>query len=468
MQNLGFVQLAVLIMVGLNLLMVVLTVGVKALRSLRIRWMKAKIEKFEPALDEGVITGQVPSELRRLRGWDQDLLATLIIEYMTLLRGAERERLVQLAAEVGLIKRYFDRLSSRRRWQRARAAENLGYLGGPEAVGPLKELLADPDETIRAVAARAVARIGTLEAARALAGTLDDPSGLTRLRVAENLARVGPLAVEPLVEVLTYETTPAVADQGVTVPRTGALRDLRDLAGTLTTGPSRLTHPEVETDPSRAGPTAMKPSVEIPTTRKEQAPTMAAEVLGNLRAAEARPALRWAILNRENVDLKAQAALALGKIGNPEDVPTLLALCEDEEWPVRAQAVNALGMIGETSTIPTLQRLATDQEWWVRLNAARALANMGSAGERALVEVLEGPDHFARHRAASTLEAQGVTRRMVGELSIPDKKGEHARRTIRAIIQAGATKHLRRLARTMPDDENRRTLQAMLAEADEP
>jgi HEAT repeat protein len=408
MQSLGFVQLAVLIMVGLNLLMVALTLGVKTLGSFKVRWTKSKTQMFEPALDESVISAKVSPELKGLNSWEQDLLATLIIEYMGLLRGTERERLAQLAVEVGLVKRYFGKLGSRRRWQRARAVENLGYLGGPDAVGSLKELLADSDETIRAVAARALARIGTSEAARALAGTLDDPSGLTRVRIAENLARVGSLAVEPLIEILTTRKR-----------------------------------------------------------RRRRAPIMAAQVLGNLRAAEARPALRWAICHGENVDLKAQAARALGKIGNTEDVPTLLELCEDEEWPVRAQVANSLGMIGEISTIPSLQRLTTDQEWWVRLNATRALANMGQGGERALLEVLEGPDRFARHWAAATLEAQGVTRRMVGELAAPDKKSEYARRTIHAILQSGVTKHLRHLTQTMPDGENRHILQTMLKDADQ-
>ena len=404
MQNLGLLQLAVWIIVGLNLLMVALTIGAKALRSLQRRWKKAKIKKLELALDECVMTGKVSPELQRLSSWEQDLLATLMIEYMALLWGAERDRLVQLAAEVGLVKRYFGLLGSWRRWKRARAAENLGYLSGPEAVDPLKKLLADTDETVRAVAARALARMGTSGAAWALAGILDDPSGLTRLRVAENLARVGPLAVEPLVQTLS--------------------------------------------------------------TQKRQASTMAAQVLGNLRAAQARPALRWAVLHGEDVNLRAQATLALGKIGNTEDVPTLRALCEDEEWPVRAQAASSLGMIGEISSIPTLQKLMSDWEWWVRLNAARALANMGSAGEHALVEVLEGPDRYARDQAAATLEARRATRRLVGELAAPDEQGQHARRTIRAVIQAGATRHLRRLTQTMPDGENRRILQGMLEEAD--
>lgn len=73
---------------------------------------------------------------------------------------------------------------------------------------------------------------------------------------------------------------------------------------------------------------------------------MAVRVLGYLRAAEAREALRRAARHGQEDDLRAQATLALGKIGDPEDVPTLLESTRDESWPVRAQAANALGMIG--------------------------------------------------------------------------------------------------------------------------
>jgi HEAT repeat protein len=327
-------------------------------------------------------------------------------------RGSGKEYLMRLADRLGLVDRYLTELNSRRRWRRAQAAEYLGYFGGERSVRPIGELLADPDETVRAVAARALARTGTSEAAPILAGTLDDPSELTRLRVAENLERIGRPAVEPLVEVLESSRG---ANEG---PLHG--------------------------------------------------PIQAARVLGQLRASEARPALGEAALRGKDVNLRAQATLALGKVGDPEDVPKLLESCEDEAWPVRAQAANALGMIGDISTIPMLQKLMTDQEWWVRLNASRALANMGLVGERALIEVLEGPDRFARQRAAATLEAQGVTRQMVEELAARDKRGERAQRVVRALIHAGVTKHLERLARTMPDGENRRALRTMLAEAGEP
>jgi HEAT repeat protein len=177
-------------MAVLNVFMVALTLGTKAARSLSKRRTKSSTRKLESALDSSLATGEVHPDLGRLNSREKDLLALLIVEYLSVLSGTEKERLVRLAREAGLVKSYFARLGARNRWRKARAAENLGYFGGPEAAGPLTGLLLHPDETVRAVAARALARLGTEEAASALASTLNDPSELTRLRMAENLERV--------------------------------------------------------------------------------------------------------------------------------------------------------------------------------------------------------------------------------------------------------------------------------------
>jgi HEAT repeat protein len=166
-------------------------------------------------------------------------------------------------------------------------------------------------------------------------------------------------------------------------------------------------------------------------------------------------------------DIRAQATLALGKIGDPEDVPGLLQASADEFWPVRAQVASSLGMIGELSTIPTLQRLTVDKEWWVRMNSSRALANMGPVGERALAQLLESEDNFARDRAAAALEERGITRRAVRELTAPDERGERARAMVRTLVRAGAVRYLERLARTLPDERTRVALRQTMEEARE-
>lgn len=308
MQNLGFIIWIVVIMLLLNVLVVSLTLGTKTARVFGKRSTKRRTEKLEAALDTSLETGEVHPDLKGLGSRDLDVLASLLIEYLSVLRGAERERLVGLAAEAGLKKAYSRRIGAPGRWRKARAAENLGYFGGPPAVASLIRLLSHPDETLRAVAARALARIGTPEAVEALAQTLNDPSELTRLRMAENLERIGRPAVSPLVEVLE-----------------GARGEVE---------PERL-----------------------------NGPVQAARVLGGLRALEARPTLVHAALHENSVDFRAKSSLALGKIGDPEDIPTLLKAAEDEAWPVRAQAASSLGMIGEVSTIPALQRLTVDREW---------------------------------------------------------------------------------------------------------
>ena len=400
MQGLSLIVAAILLMVAFNLLMVLATVGAKVLRSLNERRLRARRERLEPALYDFLATGEIPPALHRTK--DFDVLSFLIVELLTVLRGSDQDRLMRLTHELGLVRRDIGRLRSRQRWRRARAAENLGYFGGPDAAGPLGELLSDEDETVRAVAARALSRIGTQEAAYALARTLNDPSELTSLRAAENLERIGSLAVEPLIGLLDSD--------------------------------------------------------------ERRAQVLAARILGNLRVSEARPALRRVILRRWNTDLRAQATLALGKIGDPADIPTMLEACNDNSWPVRVQAANALGMIGEVSTIPTLERLMADPEWWVRSNAGRALVNMGPEGERALVKVLEGPDRFARDRAAATLEGRGVIRRVVGELLEPGERGRAARAMVRAMVRAGTTRHLVYLAK-MGADEERRVLREVIAES---
>ena len=393
----------------LNAAMIVLTLGLKVARTAHQRRLRASSERFEAALNDLILTGSADDVLLRPNRRDMDLLATKMVEYLSLLRGEQRARLADLAERAGLVRKFFYRLRSRNRWRKAQAAESLGYFGGPEAVGPVSSLLSYDDETVRAVAARALARIGTPEAAEKLAVTLNDPSELTRLRMAENLERLGGVAASPLIE-------------------------------TLGSGDQR-------------------------------ARVLAARVLGNLRAAEARPALHETLAAPDGetaVDLRAQATLALGRIGDPEDVHIIIASSESEDWPVRAQAANALEAIGDVSSIPALRRLMIDPEWWVRMNASRALANMGPTGERALVEVLEGADRFARDRAASSLEARGITRRAAGALAEDGERGENARRLIRAMARAGSVRYLGRLAETMPEGEARMELLEILESGGEP
>ncbi len=100
-------------MIVLNVLLVALTLGTKALRSFRKRKIETRTRRLESLLDDSMATMVVHPDLRRLGGRDLDLLANLMIEYLYVLSGAQRTWLVQLAEEAGLARRYSGRLRSR-------------------------------------------------------------------------------------------------------------------------------------------------------------------------------------------------------------------------------------------------------------------------------------------------------------------------------------------------------------------
>jgi HEAT repeats len=81
----------------------------------------------------------------------------------------------------------------------------------------------------------------------------------------------------------------------------------------------------------------------------------------------------------EEPRVRAQAAEALGYLGNRAALPQLLAATEDRSVEVRFWSVFALGQLGEASALPTLENLAQrDHErlegWWeVSREAAGAM-----------------------------------------------------------------------------------------------
>lgn len=162
MDALRLIEALILITAALTVLIVALTLVTKALRALRVSWYRSQLAALEPELEEYLVTGgKAGAGLFALAMWRRDLLLSgMMVERLAMLRGGQRERLVWLAYELGLVDRYRRLLKARRRFRRARAAERLGHFGGDSEIEPLGELLSDEDETVRAVAARSLARIG--------------------------------------------------------------------------------------------------------------------------------------------------------------------------------------------------------------------------------------------------------------------------------------------------------------------
>ncbi len=107
-------------------------------------------------------------------------------------------------------------------------------------------------------------------------------------------------------------------------------------------------------------------------------------------------------------DVRACAALALGRIGEGAAAPDLAERLADESAFVASVAADALSMIGEPAVDALTGKLDAERAH-TRLLAVRALARIRS--ERAvgpLFGLLEDPSYLVRHYAHEALEALGV------------------------------------------------------------
>ena len=113
--------------------------------------------------------------------------------------------------------------------------------------------------------------------------------------------------------------------------------------------------------------------------------------------------LETALLNQDWV-VRMHAARAIGRLGNPGSVATLVLLLQDKVPAVRDDAVAALVSIGEPAVEPLVEALA-NQDWRIRLRATEALCVLKSpTAVKPLVALLErDPDTAVRQEAARAL-----------------------------------------------------------------
>jgi len=194
--------------------------------------------------------------------------------------------------------------------RRARAAAAIGELRLSEASPRLAEMLSDRNRWAGIAAARALGRIGSPFAAQALLGALEQ--GLVpEQRLVEALG--GVWAEEPLL--LAFRA-----------PRTVALR--------------------------------------VPL----------ADALGRTGSPAAADALA-AAMPAASVDLRVRIVRALVRLGRPEPVRAAMA---DPHGRVRAQAAWALGRLGDEEASGLLEAALSDSAPWVRANSAAALRRLAA------------------------------------------------------------------------------------------
>jgi HEAT repeat protein len=293
-----------------------------------------------------VMGGDAESELRlkpfcrRAR-----LMAEALLEMLGLVRGAERQRLIECLLRLAVADRLRLRL-------------NRG------------------------------SKAGRIAAAEALAA-FPDRKTVDGLRSALTQSRDGDFRVAVLNSLLDMDASPPFQD----ILREVAHRGLRE---------SLLYEPVVR----RAAAASPLEALDAFIASKAPAATRAvlADALGasgDYRAVE--PLSETA--TAPELEVRIASVRALGLLSHPAGGTAVMKAFSDPAWEVRSAACEAAGRIGLVQAAPSLVDALADPAWWVRFRAGEALAALGDKGIAGL-RMAVGIDQDVVRRAASLALAE--------------------------------------------------------------
>ena len=222
-------------------------------------------------------------------------------------------------------------------------AKRYREIGDERAVEPLIQALKDKDSDVREVAAEVLVKIGE-PAVEPLIRALKDENQFVRWGAAMALGEIGDKrAVEPLINALKDE------DSDVRMEAAEALDQMGWKPGYATEKAYYLVAKKEWDEAVKLGEPAVEPLINALKSRWEAA---AAEALVKIGEPAVEPLIH--ALKDEDSDVRAAAAMALGKIGDERAVEPLTEALEDESYQVREAAKKALADI-QKQKIPAFE-----------------------------------------------------------------------------------------------------------------
>jgi HEAT repeat protein len=291
----------------------------------------------------GVMAGRAEG-LARLgrRRADPSLLAAALLEVLAIVRGGDRDRLVEALGAWGLDRRLRSHLDRGPIHDRLATVEALGVF--PDA----------PNESaLRAVLAHGVPAL--------------------RLAAAKSLLQMNaPIDVVAFVHLVEERRD----------PRSAALADVFRLLA--------------ERQPDECAGLLLDPGVAEPLR------VMLAEALGASSDYAVLPIVEAAALEGASA-VRAAALKTLGRLMHPAAERAVARGIADGDPQVRAAAAAAAGAAGLVRLTPALADCLQDSVWTVRFQAAEALTRLGAGGVSRLREAVQGANGEAARIASLTL-----------------------------------------------------------------
>jgi cellulose synthase operon protein C len=308
--------------------------------------------------------------------------------------------------------------------ERARMAALLGRTGAPRAAPLLVELLRSHDPVLRLAAIDALGILGdgspaAQSADAALLEALGSPEAAVRLHAAVALSEAGgAIARDALMarldggdEVDRAAVLTALGGVLARVPTAAAVGRLH-AALDLAAGPERDGIIEaVGRAPlaSAVGELAAVAKRDEPADRRAAATLLAAHTARTVDAMTL--ATARSLLADADSTVRAQAAWALGSLGDASDVPRLTEMARTQDPDVALDAVAAIGRIAERAHAADLAArslcpFAADPHPYVRANAFAGLARVGArcrGGDAERAALTDDPSEDVRAAAALLL-----------------------------------------------------------------
>jgi hypothetical protein len=317
--------------------------------------------------------------------FEQRVLRRDLVALVPSVKGEAATRVAEVFAACGLVDVAHRDLDARDSPTRIRAANALGALRVHDAKPWLIARLRHHDPLLRIACARALAELGAVDELPQIVGALEE------------------VDADPgdVVEVMLAFGTPG----------------LPFLTETLVAG--------------------------SPSERR-----LAAVALGHIAAHQVLPELTQTLADRDD-ELVADAARALGQLGNVNATAALVALLRDgRPWFVRVAAASALGALEDPAAASALVEELDAEEWDLRNATARSLVALDSDGLDAVIAAMEMISDRGMAHFAGLVDVAGRMESIVRRASSGDAASD---RFVRRACVAGVHARLDELATGSPE-----------------
>lgn len=347
MSGTDLIRLVVLVVFGINSLLFVGLLVLKATHRWRARRHKQRRSEYTRLISRHLTYAHCTDPITPAMSEDPAFLDALI-DVRNAVVGPGLDSLHRIVLRYGVTRKQESRLRSPfPLGRRLRAAVALAEMGDEPTAEVLMEHLSDREPEIRIQAARGLGRMRWTPAIDAIVERLGTENAWVASRFADTLLGFGRRATWPL---LAY--------------------------------------------------------VRINQRFESRGPALAIRTLGSIGDDEAVRPLMGILDDAVDPEISIAAVEALGELRSPVALGRIREAATSDDWRIRAKAATAMATIGDPESAEVLAAGLSDPNWWVRRNSAAGLTQI-PGGIEYLYRAINRSDPFGADAAAEALADTG-------------------------------------------------------------